>query len=610
MDVKFSPSGKCLSVDEDLTLLEAAERAGVLIDGSCGGRGTCGKCKVTILSGEAPPPDAAELEALTGWELEEDTRLACRVRAKGPLEVLVPEHHGGAARRKGMAKLPPGFVPDIRLKKYPAVVARATLNNQKSDLERILLAAGLQPQDYEIDHSLIATVHPLLEETGGAVTVVTRDGRVVGLEPGDSAGAAFGIAFDIGTTTVVGILCDLAAGTVVDTAARTNPQSVFGADVISRIQYASQSGERLRAVQQMVADCMNDIIDGLTAEHGVAPEQLYDVTVAGNTTMSHLFLGVDAIQMARSPFAPVFSAAVTVDAPRLRLNVNPGARVYLLPGIAGHVGADITGVLLTTGLCTRPGANLAVDIGTNGEILLAKDGRTVTCSTAAGPAFEGAAIYQGMRAANGAIEGVTIAGGEVLLRVIGDDEPVGICGSGLVDATAQLLDAGIVGSKGRFLSRQAALDKGLHPKLAERLYEDGAGSGFVLYQDGSGRKVVLTQKDIREIQLAKGAIAAGIKILMDVMGVRPEDLRQVLVAGAFGNYINKESALRIGLLPQVPPEKVEAIGNAAGTGVCMALLSEETRHQAEREAARVEHIELSNHPDFKDEHLRGMFFPE
>lgn len=609
MDVRFFPGGGHLETDDKLTLLQAAERAGVLMDASCGGAGTCGKCKVKVLSGKLPAPDAAELNALTELELEQGYRLACRVTAKGPLEVQVPEHHTGAPRNKGMARLPEGFVRDIAVKKHPARVESATLENQKSDLERTLLAAGLDPLACRVEHGLIGAVHRLLEAEGGLVTVVTRGSQVIALEAGDTSAQAYGVAFDIGTTTVVGILCDLVTGRELGTAARTNPQSVFGADVISRIQYSSESAERLRAMQQMILDCVNDIVDELSAEYDIPAEMIYDVTVAGNTTMSHLFLGVDAVQMARSPFAPVFSAAVTAGANALHLGVNPNARVYLLPNIAGHVGADIVGVLLATRLYKLPGANMAIDIGTNGEIVLAKDGRAVTCSTAAGPAFEGAAIYQGMRAATGAIEGVRITPDEVLLTVIGDAEPVGICGSGLIDAAAQLLQSGIMNWKGRFLTPQAALDKGMSPELAGRLYEDDTGGGFILYQDGSGRKVVLTQKDIREVQLAKGAISAGIKILMDVMGVELEDLSRVMIAGAFGNYIKRESALRIGLLPQVALEKVAAIGNAAGTGVCMALLSEEMRGEGEAEAAKIEHVELSNHPDFKDEHLKGMYFP-
>jgi uncharacterized 2Fe-2S/4Fe-4S cluster protein (DUF4445 family) len=279
-----------------------------------------------------------------------------------------------------------------------------------------------------------------------------------------------------------------------------------------------------------------------------------------------------------------------------------------LPNIAGHVGSDIVAVLLSSGLSSMEGANLAIDIGTNGEIVLANSGKVLACSTAAGPAFEGACIQHGMRAATGAIEGVKIQDGEVILSVIGDEKPVGICGSGLIDCVAELLKAGIVTEKGNLLSREEAEKAGLPDSLSKRLLGGENGKIFILYTDDEGHEIHITQKDIREVQLAKGAIRAGVQIMMQELGLEDSRLNNVFLAGAFGNYIKKESALTIGLLPAVSRDKVISIGNAAGAGACMALLSKSSLEEANRLAEEVNHIELAEHPDFQKVYLQAMYF--
>jgi len=415
---------------------------------------------------------------------------------------------------------------------------------------------------------------------------------------------AYGVAFDIGTTTVVGMLCDLTRGMPIRAIARTNPQGIYGGDVISRIQYAAESPEHLQAIQRKVLDCFNEIIHRFMQEEGIARGQIKEITVVGNTAMSHLFLGIDASSLARAPFEPVFTSAVTMLASDLGLFAAEDAKVYLLPNIAGHVGSDITAVMLATALYDLPGVNLVIDIGTNGEVLLSRKGEMLACSTAAGPAFEGASIRFGMRAAIGAIEQVDFTRGDVCLDVIGDVEPTGMCGSGLISLVAQMLDQGLITTRGRLLNRETALEQGISETFANRLYSDESGGGFVLHKD-----IVLTQKDIREVQLAKGAIAAGIEVLLDRFGLSSSEIDHVMIAGAFGNYVRVEDALRIGLLPPVLPERVVPIGNAAGVGACMALLSAKHRELAEREAEKVLHLELSNDASFVNKHMRAMSFP-
>ena len=383
----------------------------------------------------------------------------------------------------------------------------------------------------------------------------------------------YGVAFDIGTTTVVGIFCDLKTGKQIKAIARTNPQNVYGADIISRIQYAIRSPEDLKDVRQKIIDCLNEIIH----ESGIGCF-IKKVAVVGNTAMSHFFLNVNPLSLARAPFEPAFLEAVTLSDEQLGIDLTD-AEVHLLPNIAGYVGSDIVGVVLASEIYKLSGVSLVIDIGTNGEVLLAKDGEMLTCSTAAGPAFEGASISCGMRAAPGAIEKVELVGDCVRLEVIGSEKPIGLCGSGLISAVAQLLDAGIINEKGR-------------------LHND-----FVL-ADG----VVLTQKDVRELQLAKGAIAAGIQVLLEKMSLTHKNIDRVMLAGAFGNHIDVYDALRIGLLPCVAPERIIPIGNAAGAGACMALLSEECCKHAAHLAKKVLHVELSDEPNFVDIHMKSMLF--
>lgn len=445
------------------------------------------------------------------------------------------------------------------------------------------------------------------------------EGFVPDMESEDPEQRRYGIAFDIGTTTVVGMLWNLNSDTLVDMIAKTNPQSQFGSDVISRITYSMEGEQQLKMLQDKIIGCFNEMIDEFTSQSqnnkqdgetvALYPQEIIRATVVGNTTMGHLFLGIDPSSLARAPFDPAYTGPVWKKAGEMNININRNADIYLLPNIAGHVGSDIIGVLLASGLEKMQGLNLAIDIGTNGEIVLEQNGRMLTCSTAAGPAFEGARIYQGMRAARGSIERVEIQDGEVRIEVIEDCEPIGICGSGLIDAVAQMLDAGILNFKGNIITAEEASTKGFHPELVERLRKGKNGNEFVLVWKAHSEDIVINQKDIREVQLAKGAIYGGIIILMQCMGVDTSMLDKILLAGAFGSYISKKSALRIGLLPVINEEKIEHIGNAAGVGSCMALLSKHEREEAVRQSVEVEHVELALHPNFEREYLQAMYFP-
>ncbi len=587
--VVFLPEGKSAEVEAGTSILAAAERAGVLLDASCNGQGSCGKCRVKI---------------------GDISVLACQTVIEREMEITVPLTHGGSGRKKKMVRLPEGFRPEKTVTKTALKVRRAKMDYQKNDMDRIRDALAL-PQ-LRFRRGILDDLHRALEEQRGNVTLTVKHGEamdeLIAVEAGDTSGECFGIAFDIGTTTVVGMLWDLAAGELVDVEARTNYQSLFGADVISRIQYSMEGEGKLKALQGKVIGCCNDILSEICERNAIEQKHIYDATMVGNTTMSHLVFGVTPASMARTPFAPVFAEAQDEWADELGLSIYTHANVRLLPNIAGHVGSDIVGMMMAAGLDRCKGAHIAIDIGTNGEVVAVKNGRMLCCSTAAGPAFEGATIQQGMRAAAGAIEGVVIDGSGVHLKTIDDAPAIGICGSGLIDAVSELLRVGVVDVSGRMLTKAQAQSAGVPERIADCIVGEGADAYFLLSEAEDRESIILTQSDIREVQLAKGAILAGIQTLMAELQMSVDEIESIMLAGAFGNYINKRSALGIGLLPQVKEEKILAIGNAAGVGACMALLSDAERGRADLLALSTEHIELSMNPTFQDYYIDAMTF--
>ena len=409
--------------------------------------------------------------------------------------------------------------------------------------------------------------------------------------------------------SVVASLLDLRTGHEVAVASRTNPQVAFGDDVVSRISHATEGG--LAELQQAVVGCLNALLREIEERSGIPRDQIYEATVVGNTTMSHLLLGLEPEQLARIPFAPVVREGLTMPAAELGLEVHERGRLHVLPNIAGFVGSDTVGVILATGLLGRGEPTLAVDIGTNGEMVMALDGRLVACSTAAGPAFEGARIRHGMRAAPGAIEQVRL-GEDVAISVVGNARPRGICGSALIDAVAELLRAGILDPSGRLLAPDE-LPAELPDGLRRRVVPGEGGYDFVVVgaeESATGEPIALTQRDIRQVQLAKGAIRAGIEILKKRLGLADSDLAAILLAGGFGNFIRRSNAVRIGLLPPVEHERIRFVGNAALAGAKMALASVEDRRLAEEVSRRVEYLELGSLGEFAAEFAEAMLFPE
>ncbi len=612
MEFKISfilPTGQRaeVMVEEGATLLEAAARAGAAVEGNCGGKGTCGKCKVRLTEKSAAAPTETEKKLLSAEELTDGWVLACQRKVTGDITMEVPGQSDAFQRKISLSEDEEEIEAEPAIRALELVLSPPTVQDQTADLERLLqeLPTGLQSS-----HRLLRGLPQKLRREKFSVTAVCGAERLIAVEPGHTAAHLYGMAFDIGTTTIMGSLHDLNSGKALAVGAATNPQNVFGADVISRITYASDNSGGLEKLQEKVVEALNKIIDELVGETGIDRERIYEAVAVGNTTMSHLFLGVDPTYLAPAPFVPAYRRPGILEAAEIGLAINPCGQVVVLPNVAGYVGSDTLGVILATGLEKRRDRCAVIDIGTNGELALAAAGRILTCSTAAGPAFEGAQIKHGMRAADGAIEAVRIVGDELILEVIGGTKPRGICGSGLIDAAAALLKAGVIEPSGRLANPETTGQK-LPPQLKARLRPGKGGYSFILADSSEGyrgREVLLTQPDIRELQLAKGALYAGLQVLLQEAGLQVGDLDQVLLAGAFGNYIRRESAREIGLLPSIPLEKITAVGNAAGRGARMALISRSERARALALPDLVEHVELSARADFQEAFIKALAF--
>jgi uncharacterized 2Fe-2S/4Fe-4S cluster protein (DUF4445 family) len=601
MEIRFAPQGVVGQAAMGETILAAADRAGVAIERVCGGRGSCGKCRV-LVSGALSEPTASEMRHLSPQELAQGYRLACQARALSDLDVTVPD----ASRVAGVSILTGGIANHYPIEpwvtRHTLAVPPASLEDPVSDLDAVQRIwaregrGGLRPT-----LRAMRALPAALRDRGGEITLVQVDGELVDIIPGPPTGCLLGIAFDVGTTTVVGYLLDLESGQELAVASELNPQTRFGDDVVSRIQYAGERPQGLDELQREIVGALGRIIRETTAQAEARPADVLAVTIAGNTTMQHLLLGVSPAHLAQAPYVPAITQAVSLRAGELGLDAHPDAHVWVMPSIAGWVGGDTVGVLLATGICEQDELALAIDIGTNGEMALGSRQRLITCSTAAGPAFEGAHISCGMRAADGAIDAVQIDHA-VRWSAIGGSAPRGICGSGLVDAIAELLRVGVIDPRGKLLE-PAAVSAAGYSALAEQIRGEGRHRAFVIAPG-----VQLGQRDIRELQLAKGAIRSGIEILMKELGVGAADVRKVYLAGAFGNYIRPESAVAIGLMPRFRNAELTPVGNAAGSGAKMALLSRAARARAAALPAQVEYLELSGRPDFQEQFAEAMLF--
>jgi uncharacterized 2Fe-2S/4Fe-4S cluster protein (DUF4445 family) len=605
--LRFSPMGVETRVPPGVNLFDAASWNAVPIDSTCGGHGTCKKCRVQILEGETPI-SSLDIRAFTPTELKEGWRLACRAVATTDLAVEVPP----MVTRPKAATVGVGRQVILRpsLQKRYLEMEEPTLEDQASDLERVL--REIDDLDVTVSLEVLRDLGTTLRKAEFKVTAVVSDDELIAVEPGDTTESRHGMAFDLGTTTVVATLLDLATGTPVAVSSMLNKQQPFGADVITRISATMLDPDALGRLRDRAQETLAELALEVCEKGGVAPEDVYEVALAGNATMTQLVLGMDPEPLGVAPFIMSTRSFARLRACDLGLALHPRATAYLFPALGAYVGGDIVAGILATGMTRDKRIRLFIDVGTNCEIVLGSAERVLTTAAPAGPAFEAAQIKCGMRAAEGAIETIKIDNGELKVGVIGDVAAQGLCGSGLVDACAELAREGFIDESGRYLADEAARE--LSPALADRLVMRGQERVFVLAWKGEPGdvedSVFLSQRDVRELQFAKAAIATGWKILVDELGIDVSDISQVLLAGSFGSYLSPASAVRIGLVPRLPVARIIAAGNVAGEGAKMVLLSAQERAQAMAVLEEVEYVELSGREDFQDMFVDLLKFPQ
>jgi uncharacterized 2Fe-2S/4Fe-4S cluster protein (DUF4445 family) len=605
--LRFSPMGVETRVPPGVNLFDAASWNAVPIDSTCGGHGTCKKCRVQILEGETPI-SSLDIRAFTPTELKEGWRLACRAVATTDLAVEVPP----MVTRPKAATVGVGRQVILRpsLQKRYLEMEEPTLEDQASDLERVL--REIDDLDVTVSLEVLRDLGTTLRKAEFKVTAVVSDDELIAVEPGDTTESRHGMAFDLGTTTVVATLLDLATGTPVAVSSMLNKQQPFGADVITRISATMLDPDALGRLRDRAQETLAELALEVCEKGGVAPEDVYEVALAGNATMTQLVLGMDPEPLGVAPFIMSTRSFARLRARDLGLALHPRATAYLFPALGAYVGGDIVAGILATGMTRDKRIRLFIDVGTNCEIVLGSAERVLTTAAPAGPAFEAAQIKCGMRAAEGAIETIKIDNGELKVGVIGDVAAQGLCGSGLVDACAELAREGFIDESGRYLADEAARE--LSPALADRLVMRGQERVFVLAWKGEPGdvedSVFLSQRDVRELQFAKAAIATGWKILVDELGIDVSDISQVLLAGSFGSYLSPASAVRIGLVPRLPVARIIAAGNVAGEGAKMVLLSAQERAQAMAVLEEVEYVELSGREDFQDMFVDLLKFPQ
>lgn len=607
------PTEKKVRVPPGVTVFDSASWNGIAIDSTCGGHGTCHKCKVRLTP--ATPTTRHDERTFSADQLDDGWRLACLARATRDHAVVVPP----LTTRPKAATVGVGRQVILRpaVQKRYVELTEPTLEDQVTDLDRLLAAIDdLEPR---ADLHVLRRLPRVLREADFKVTAVVVDEDLVDVEPGDTTSVRHAIAFDLGTTTVVATLLDLVTGTPVSVASMLNKQQPFGGDVISRISATMMDPDAAERLRVAACETLASLAHQVCREGEVDPTHVYEVAIAGNATMTALVLGIDPEPLGVAPFVMSTAQPPTVLASDLGLALHPRARAMLFPALGAYVGGDIVAGMLASGMDRDTRTRLFIDVGTNCEIVLSDGDRIVSTAAPAGPAFEGGAIRCGMRADDGAIEVVGLdaaaeIGGGVTLGVIGDVEPRGLCGSGLVDVVAELVRVGLLDASGRFVTDEVAAD--LAPGLADRLTtlesDRGQERVFVLHRPtpdaDPAESVVLSQRDVRELQFAKAAISTGWTLLLEELGLEARDVQQVLLAGSFGSYLSAASAVRIGLVPKLPVLRIVAAGNVAGEGAKMALLSVRERAGAAALLEEVTYVELSDRPEFNDRFVDQLGF--
>jgi len=599
--VDFEPIGKRVDVTPDTTLLEAAQQAGLVLASTCGGVRSCGQCRVVILEGDVSPTDFDEEAILTELELQSGQRLACNARVHSHVKVHIPIRSLITTQRLQLKGDAAELILDPSIHSYYLTMSPPTLHDPRSDLERLIAALpATLSQITSTDPVVVRQITETARANDWRLTAYLRDAEIIGVAPPGLP--PLGLAIDLGTTKIAASLVDLFSGDELAVAGVLNPQIGYGEDVISRLTHAWRKPEGDHTLAVMVREALDALLDELTEQAGVSRAQVADICLVGNTAMTHLLLELPVGQLATAPYVAATNMAMDLKARDLGLVTAPGAYVHVLPCIGGFVGADHVAMILASHLDQTEHVALGIDIGTNTEIALARpdQGFLTSVSCASGPAFEGAHIRNGMRAAAGAIEAIKLTETGTDLTTVDHAPAIGLCGSGIIDGVAELRRWNLLNERGRFDRDHPRVRAGRH------------GPEFVLAaaaQNGHRQDVVITQNDINEIQLAKGAIRAGLEILLDATDTAPEDVREVIIAGAFGSFLNIQSALDMGLLPPLPNAQYRQVGNAAIVGARWALLSRQVRQRAQEIVDRTNYLELTTYPKFNRRFALGMLFP-
>ncbi len=592
MKVTFKPSGLVYEARAGMSIMDAIRFNDLKLDAPCGGNGTCKKCKVLVTD------DKGTREVL-----------ACMTKITGDITVDISRKDEG--HRILMGGITREVAPTPAVKVYTLEIPKPSTADLRDSWVRLTdtlsEAAGVEKNYFRPNLKVISGLYNTLENNGYRVDAVVCADEI--LDVVSVGSPVLGLAYDIGTTTVACYFVDLRSGEQISQASLLNPQTTYGGDVIMRVKYCVENGldgptgDIRKALNQLGAKC--------AASAKQKMKDIYLITVVGNTCMHHLFLGISPASLAYAPYTPAAAEPMQLAASEFGFTVNPSAKLYMLPNIAGFVGADTVGAALAAAMDEKKEITLLIDIGTNGEMVLGTERRLIACSTAAGPAFEGALITCGMRGAEGAIDHVSLKDGKYTYSVIGGGKPIGICGSGLIDLMSELVRTGLVESAGRLLpADEIEGPEGL--LLRERIIEFEGQRAFLLADaesSGTGEALVFTQKDVREVQLAKGAMAAGIQMMCGRLGIVTGDIQSVMIAGAFGSYMSPASACGIGLIPPELEEKVVAIGNAAGQGARLCVLSIDEYKRAARLAKHIEYLELAADPQFQDVFVDELEFP-
>lgn len=621
--VLFKPEGKEVSINEGENLLQAANQAGIYINSECGGEGVCGRCKVQIAEGEVERKSTS-MTFLSPDEIQQGYVLACQTEIHSDLAVAVPPQaalEGEQILKSGTTlsystpeKVEKEFTDQRKVSHYHPLTRKTflklpppNLDDTLPDQERLFREMRKKEGITTLDISLqcLRGLPKLLREYNWEVTVTSREHNgiieIIYVEPGNTSMNNFGIALDVGTTTVVAELVNLVTGEVLGASAAYNKQIRYGEDVITRIIFACTK-DGLPPLNKAIIENVNQLIAQLVMENGIDKEQITGIIAAGNPTMIHLLLGLDPCHIRLEPYIPASNTYASIRALDLGIDILPQAVITCMPGVSSYVGGDITAGVLSSGINNSTQISALLDLGTNGEIALGNSDWMVCCSASAGPAFEGGGLRCGMRATTGAIQKVNIENDDIKFSTVGGAKARGICGSGLIDLMAEMFRNNIIDPTGKFQKDSES------PRIRQREEE----SEFVLvfsHESDTGKDIVFTETDIGNVIKSKAAVLSAGKVLIESVGIKFQNLDRIFVAGGFGNYLNIQSSISIGLLPDIPKEKIHFIGNSSLSGARMALLSKHALEEANLIAKKMTYFELSVNPTFMDEFIAAMFLP-